>query len=75
VGSLTLALPYARFHLLPLYDSLHAAPLTWGPHVHARLTSGAMRKLQFYFVAIPPEDVGAPILPVRPQEVVFTDAS
>jgi hypothetical protein len=34
-----------------------------------------MRKLQYYFLAIPPEDVGAPITPVRPQEVVFTDAS
>lgn len=75
VGSLSLALPYARFHLLPLYDSLHAGPLQWGPHVHTRLTSGAMRKLKFYFLRIPPEDIGAPIAPVRPSEAIFTDAS
>ena len=55
--SLSIAIPLARFHLLPLYDALNSNPL-WGPYVHVRLSSGAYRKLKFYFTNIPDEDVG-----------------
>ena len=71
--SLSIAIPLARFHLLPLYDVLHTVP-GWGPFVHVRLTSGAYRKLKFYFSRIPESDLGASILPESPNECLFTDA-
>ena len=67
-------MPLARFHLLPIYDSL-ATRLEWGPGVHVRLTSGAYRKLKYYFQHIPLEDVGASILPEHATDALFTDAS
>lgn len=74
VISLSVAIPLARFHLLPLYDAINSNPL-WAPFVHVRLSSGAYRKLKFYFSNIPVEDLGSSILPTSPTECLFTDAS
>ena len=72
--SLSIAIPLARFHLLPLYDSLNSN-LSWGPGVHVKLTSGAYRKLPHYFTNLPSDDIGCSILPETPVESLFTDAS
>ncbi len=62
VISLSVALPVARFHLLPIYDAINSAP-GWGPFQKVRLSSGAYRKLKYYFSSIPPEDIGCFITP------------
>lgn len=72
--SLSVAIPLARFHLLPLYDVLNTVP-GWSPFTQVRLSSAAYRKLKFYFSSIPPADVGSSILPATATETLFTDAS
>ena len=74
VVSLSIAMPLARFHLLPIYDSLNTNS-GWGYGVQVRLTTGAYRKLKFYFSSIPTCDLGCSIEPEHPSEALFTDAS
>lgn len=65
VVSLSVALPVARFHLLPIYDVISSVP-GWAPFTHVRLSSAAYRLLKFYFSNIPPADIGQTIVPTVP---------
>ena len=53
VVSLSIAMPLARFHLLPIYDSLNTNS-GWGYGVQVRLTTGAYRELKFILAVSPP---------------------
>ena len=72
--SLSLAIPAARFKLLPLYDALNT-DVSWHRHTAVRLSNAGYRALKFFWTQLQVSECHVDWEPSHPNELLFTDSS